>query len=162
MATAPVTRDDVAYERKAPVRRVERDDAMHPIHGMLGAYPLAFFTAAFATDIAYANTAQMQWANFSVWLIAGGVAMAVLAAIAGIVDAVRGRGRVRRRQSSLHSVLTIALLIVAVLNGFVHSRDAWTSVVPNGLILSAIASVLVLVTSWLGYSAERPVHAGAA
>ena len=34
----------------------------------------------------------------------------------------------------------------------VHSRDAWTSVVPAGLILSAITTILILITSWIGYS----------
>ena len=133
--------------------------APHPIHGMLGAFPLAFFTAALVTDIAYANTAEMQWANFSVWLIAGGVMMGVLAAIAGIVDALSHRGRGRRRGSSLHSVLTIVTFVVAIINGFVHSRDAWTSVVPAGLILSAITTVLVVITSWNGYNvaARQPV-----
>ncbi len=126
----------------------------HPIHGMLAAYPLAFFTAALVSDIAYANTAWMQWANFSVWLIAGGCVMAVLAAIVGIVDAIRHRGRTRRRASALHGVLTVVMLVLAILNGFIHSRDGWTSVVPTGLILSAIVAALVVVTSWLGYAAE--------
>ena len=84
----------------------------------------------------------------------------MLAAIAGIVDGVRHRGRVRRRPSSLHTVLTIVLLVVAVLDGFIHTRDGWTSVVPEGLILSGVAAVLVLVTSWLGYSTGRPVARG--
>jgi uncharacterized membrane protein len=131
--------------------------AWHPVHGILAAYPLACFTGALVTDIAYANTAQMQWANFSVWLIAAGVVMALLAAVAGIVDAVRGRSAgVPRRSSAVHSVLTIVTLVVAIINGFIHSRDAWTSVVPAGLILSVISAVLILVTSWIGYSVGRP------
>jgi uncharacterized membrane protein len=128
-----------------------RADTVHPIHGMLGAYPLALFTGALVTDIAYAETAQMQWANFSVWMIAGGVIMGVLAAIAGIVDALVSRHK-RRAANRLHSVLTIVTFVFAIINGFVHSRDAWTSVVPTGLILSAITAVLVLITSWQGYS----------
>lgn len=120
------------------------------IHGMLGAFPLAFFPAALVTDIAYANTAQMQWANFSVWLIVGGIVMGVVAAIAGIVDALVTKGR--RRSSSLHSVLTIVTFVVAIVNALVHSRDAWTSVVPTGLILSAITVALILITSWMGYA----------
>ncbi|HEX4695202.1 DUF2231 domain-containing protein [Sphingomonas sp.] len=122
-----------------------------PIHGILGAYPLVCFTAALITDLAYADTAEMQWANFSVWLIAGGVAMGVIAAIAGVVDAMVTRAR--RQARSWHSVLTIIMLITAIINGFIHSRDAWTSVVPSGLVLSVITSILALVTSWLGYSA---------
>ena len=126
------------------------------VHGILAAYPLVCFTGALLTDIAYANTAQMQWANFSVWLIAAGVIMALFAAVAGIVDALRARRRsVPRRTSAAHSVLTIVVLVVAIINGFIHSRDAWTSVVPTGLILSAVSAVLILITSWMGYSVGR-------
>lgn len=137
------------YPAAEPQRRVHA----HPIHGILSAYPLALFTAALVTDITYANTADMQWANFSIWLIAGGLAMGVLAAVAGIVDAlvVRKR-RSRPAGGALHSVLTIAMMVVALFNAFIHSRDAWTSVVPVGLILSVVTAVLALASSWLGYT----------
>lgn len=137
MATAPTN-----------VRRVRA----HPVHGILSAYPLAFFTAAFVADIAYANSAQMQWANFAVWLITGGLLMGVLAAFAGIVDALLYQGP--RRRSWPHSVGVLLMMILALFNVFIHSRDGWTSVMPTGLILSAIVSVLALVTSWMGYSLE--------
>ena len=122
---------------------------------MLAAFPLTCFVGALVTDITYARSAQMQWANFSVWLIAAGVVMGVVAALAGIADALVTRSR-RRRSSSWHNLLTIFTFVFAIINGFIHSRDAWTSVVHTGLILSAITAVLVLVTSWNGYSvAER-------
>ena len=126
-----------------------------PIHGILAAYPLAAFTGALLTDITYANSANMQWANFSVWLIAAGVVMGILAAIAGIVDAWMHRGRRRRGRPAWHGVATIVMLVLATVNGFVHSRDAWTSVVPDGLILSALTAFLALVTAWSGYAIER-------
>lgn len=125
----------------------------HPIHGILSAFPLALFVSALVTDITYANTAQMQWANFSIWLITGGLAGGVLAAIVGIVDAVANRNRAgRSRRPWPHTVLTLAMMIVALVNAFVHSRDAWTSVVPTGLILSAITAVLAVASSWLGFT----------
>jgi uncharacterized membrane protein len=122
-----------------------------PLHGILAAFPLALFVAAFFSDWAYTQSANMQWANFSVWLITGGISMAVAAGIAGIVDALV-IGRAARRRSALHSVLTIATLVTAIINALVHSRDGWTSVVPTGIILSAITAILVLVASWIGYS----------
>lgn len=125
--------------------------ALLPLHGILAAFPIAFFTGALLSDIAYANSANTQWSNFSVWLITGGIAGAFLAGIAGVVDAVMWRGRSRRR-SRLHSALTVAMLIIAIANGFIHSRDGWTSVVPTGLILSAITTVMVLMTGWIGYA----------
>jgi uncharacterized membrane protein len=118
------------------------------ITGLLGAYPLALLTAALATDIAYAETAQMQWANFSVWLIAGGAALGVVALLAQLAAR-------RRADRPLGGVLFVAALVTAVLNGFVHSRDAWTSVVPTGLALSALTSVLVVGAALLGSPAAR-------
>jgi len=37
----------------------------------------------------------------------------------------------------------LVVLIVALFNALIHSRDAWTSVVPQGLALSAITVVLM-------------------
>ena len=39
-----------------------------------------------------------------------------------------------------------------MLNMLVHSRDAWTSVVPTGLILSALVVLILLFTGWLGWT----------
>jgi uncharacterized membrane protein len=139
--------------RSSPAARV-----FVPLHGILAAFPLAFFVAAFFSDWAYTGSANMQWANFSVWLITGGVIMAIVAGVVGIIDALVVRATMRRR-SALHSVLTIVMLVTAIVNGFIHSRDAWTSVVPTGIILSAITAILVLITSWLGYAAREEMVA---
>lgn len=125
-----------------------------PLHGIFSAYPLALFTTALLTDIIYVYSTSMMWADFSVWLIAGGVIMGVLAAIVGLIEALSNRRHGRSRRPWPHTAGTIVMLLLAILNGFVHSRDAWTSVVPTGLILSAIVAVLAVVTSWLGYSLE--------
>ena len=122
----------------------------HPIHGVLSAFPLAFFVGALVTDVIYANTADMQWANFSVWLITFGLFMGVLAAVAGVVDAI-AFSRQRRRRPFWHSLGAGAMMALALVNAFVHSRDAWTSVVPTGLALSAIVAVLAVATSWQGF-----------
>ncbi|WP_416463724.1 DUF2231 domain-containing protein [Sphingomonas sp. VDB2] len=86
------------------------------------------------------------------WLITGGLLIGVLAAIAGIVDALLYKGT--RSRSWPHSVGVLLMMILALFNVFIHSRDGWTSVMPTGLILSAIVSGLALVTSWMGYSLE--------
>ena len=122
----------------------------HPIHVILAAYPIACFTGAFLTDIVYANTYEMMWANFSIWLITVGVAMGLLAAIAGIADYLVHRNDRPRRSASPHTIGNALALLLALVNAFVHSRDAYTSVVPTGLILSGIVALLILVSSWLG------------
>jgi uncharacterized membrane protein len=43
--------------------------AMCPIHPMLVPFPIACFTGALFSDIAYWKTAEMMWADFSAWLL---------------------------------------------------------------------------------------------
>jgi uncharacterized membrane protein len=122
----------------------------HPLHVILAAYPIACFTGAFLTDIVYAGTYEMMWANFSVWLISFGLLMGGLAAMAGIADYLVHRRDRARRSASSHSIGNLLVMALSLVNAFVHSRDAYTSVVPVGLILSGVVAALVLVTSWLG------------
>ena len=60
--------------------------AMCPIHPMLVPFPIACFTGALFSDIAYWKTAEMMWADFSAWLLFAGLVMGVLAALAGLID----------------------------------------------------------------------------
>ena len=104
------------------------------------------------TDIIYVNSYNNMWADFSIWLITGGLLMGAFAALAGIVDALAHLRRARRTGGLLHTVGTLLMLLLALFNAFVHSRDGWTSVVPAGITLSAIVTVLAVVTSWQGYT----------
>jgi uncharacterized membrane protein len=126
--------------------------ARQPIHPKLVPFPIVCFTGALFTDIAYARTADMMWTNFSAWLLAVGMAMGVLAALAGLVDFIGNRQVRAQRPAWPHMLGNIVVLVLALFNNFVHSRDAWTSVVPTGLILSAATVALMMVTGWLGAS----------
>jgi uncharacterized membrane protein len=133
----------------------------YPLHVILAAYPIACFTGAFLTDIVYARSYDMQWANFSVWLITAGLVMGALAALAGIVDLVFGKKVRADRMRWPHTIGNIAVLLLSLWNVLIHSRDAYTSVVPTGIILSGIVALLVLVINWWG-TALTFRHAGAA
>jgi uncharacterized membrane protein len=125
--------------------------ARTPIHSMIAIVPIVCFLGAFLTDLTYWRTAQMMWADFSVWLITAGVIVGFLAAIAGLIDLLRNRAMRAQRSAWLHMFGTLLVLVLSLFNGFVHSRDAWTSVVPTGLVLSAVVVVVLLVTSWMGW-----------
>lgn len=125
--------------------------AGHPLHAMLVPFPIACFVGALATDIAYAMTANMQWANMSAWLLAAGLVMALFAVLAGITDFLGDRRIRDLRVAWIHGGGNAVALVIAILNAFVHSRDAYTSVVPTGLILSALTVAILLVTGWLGW-----------
>lgn len=126
--------------------------AGHPIHPMLVPIPIACFVGALLTDITYVVTAEIMWANFSAWLLVVGIFFGVLAAIAGLIDFF-GNRLVRAQVPAWPHLLGNAVaLILAVINTMIHTRDAWTSVWPTGLILSAVTVLILPVTGWLGWA----------
>jgi uncharacterized membrane protein len=119
---------------------------------MLVPVPIVCFVGTLLTDIAYWRTANMQWANMSVWLLTAGLVVAVFAVIAGLIDFFSER-RIRALGAAWIHVLGNALaLILSIINAFVHSRDAYTSVVPTGLVLSALVVLILIVTGWNGWT----------
>jgi uncharacterized membrane protein len=131
-----------------PVARI----APYPIHPLIAPFAVACFVGALFTDIAYWRTAEMMWADFSAWLVTVGVILAYLAAIAGAIDFFSHRLTRRDVAGWPYIVGNVVLLILATLNAFVHTHDAWTSVVPWGLTLSALIVLVVIVTAWIGWS----------
>ena len=123
-----------------------------PIHALLVPFPIAFFLGAFVTDLAYAHTANLSWQYFSVWLITAGLVMGGLAALAGLIDYLGDRQVRAQRPATPHMLLNIAALLLSLLNAFVHSRDGWTAVVPQGLVLSGVVVAILAVSGWLGAS----------
>ncbi len=127
----------------------------HPILRILASFPIACFTCALVTDIAYVQTTNMMWTDFSAWLLAVGMAGGVVAAVAGLVSLMAGRGG--RTQRSVWPIVvgSLLVLVIAFFNNLVHSRDAWTSVMPTGLALSVATVLLMLATAWFAASADR-------
>lgn len=126
--------------------------AQHPLHPMLVPVPIVCFIGALLTDIMYCVTAEIMWADFSAWLLVVGVIIGVLAAIAGLVDLL-GSPAIRSLAPAWpHALGNVAVLVLAFFNALIHTRDAWTSVVPTGLILSIITVLILPVTGWLGWA----------
>jgi len=115
--------------------------------GVIGAGGILLITA-FATDCTYYTTALWQWANFSAWLITAGLIVTLLAVILLLIDFATGRvGRL----NAGNFFLVGAAALLSLVNAFVHSRDAWTSVVPQGILLSAASTLLLLIAGGRGW-----------
>ena len=116
------------------------------IHQVLTPFPVAYFAAALATDLAYWRTAEVMWERFSIWLIAGGLVMSALVALAAVSDLAFGK----QRPAWFRALGYTAGVLVSLLNVFVHSRDGYTAVVPTGLILSVVAVAILLLCTVTG------------
>jgi uncharacterized membrane protein len=139
-----MTHIDVAETNFRPVAQSSnRLVGVKPIHRILAPFPVAYFAAALVTDLAYWRTAEVMWERFSVWLIAGGLVMSALVALAAVVDLVFAR----QRPAWIRALGYIVAVLLSIVNVLVHSRDAYTAVVPTGVTLSVIVVAILLVYS---------------
>lgn len=124
----------------------------NPIHPILLGFPIALFSSALVTDIVYLRTAEVQWTNFSAWLISGALLFGglVLAwALVALVLDLRGSGRLRRM---IYAAVLAVMWILGLLNAFKHSQDGWSSVGVFGLVLSILCTLLALGAGVIAHS----------
>jgi uncharacterized membrane protein len=126
-----------------------------PMHKIPVSFSAAYFAGALITDLVYWQIPDVLWERFSIWLIAAGLIMAGLAAIAYAIDLAGGR---QIDRPVWPRVIGYALaVLLSLMNAFIHSRDGYTAVVPTGLMLSGLVIVVLLLTSWASAAlANRP------
>ena len=126
---------------------------LHPLHAILLAFPLPLFAGALASDFAYRASFHIQWANFSSWLIAGGLVGGGFALFWSLINLFR-RGPASKGRLAIYFFVLLIMWGLGFVNALVHAKDAWATM-PEGLYLSAITTLLALVAAWIGYSGFR-------
>lgn len=120
-----------------------------PFYRSLAAFAASCFIGTLATDLAYWRTANVMWVDFSDWLVTVGVIVGYLTIVLALIETFAIRSPLRPRASWPYVIGNLAALILASLNMLVHTRDAWTSVVPWGLVLSAAVVIVLILTGWM-------------
>jgi uncharacterized membrane protein len=123
-----------------------------PLHSILLAFPLVLFASAVITDIAYLRSAEIQWSNFSAWLIAGGLFTGAFVLLWAVIAFFTNRQQSSRGRPLTYLLLLVAMWVIGFINALLHSRDAGYSVTPTALLLSVVVALLALVAAWIGYS----------
>jgi uncharacterized membrane protein len=92
---------------------------------MLIPFPIAFFVAAFACDVAFWQTANTFWASASTWLLGAGIVMAVFAALAGLVDVI-GEPRIRAMNAVWwHAGGNVLVVLIQLYNRYSRYSYEW-------------------------------------
>ena len=136
----------------AVVVQYRYSEAIHPLHAVLLSGAVSLFLGALLSDVAYANTYEIQWSNFASWLVVGGLIFAGIALVFAIVDLCRANRRAPG--IGMYFLLLLATWVAAFFNALIHARDAW-AMMPGGLILSAITLALACLATWLGFRTPR-------
>lgn len=124
---------------------------LHPLHAILLSFPIALFPAALASDIAYLNTAEIQWSNLAQWAITGALLFGAPTIIWAAIDAFRSHARSLRHWPMLYLAMLTAMWVLGLINAFKHSQDAWSSVGTTGLLLSILCTALALAAGWVAH-----------
>jgi uncharacterized membrane protein len=134
--------------------------AGHPIHPMLIPFPIAFFVATFACDVAYWITVDQRWFEATLWLLGAGVIMALLAAAAGLTDLL-GDTRIRSLSTAWwHAGGNVLVVVIEIVNFFLRYGEGAGAVLPAGIILSAAVVCILLFTGWKGWEMVYRHHVG--
>lgn len=121
----------------------------HPLHPLVVPIPIALFVAALVTDVVFIVDGSPGWANASRWLLAGGLAGALLAALGGFIDFVANSAIRDLRDAWMHLFANLTLVLIEGVNLILRLPDPAVAG-SFGLALS-IAGVLVLLFSgWKG------------
>ncbi|SCX19244.1 DUF2231 domain-containing protein [Agrobacterium rosae] len=121
-----------------------REASAYPFQLLFVPFPFVCFSLALGTDIAFWQTGNLMWQNFSAWLLFAGLVVGGVGLLAGLIDLLRARTR-PMRPSFFAILLFIVMLLLAFVNSLVHAGDGWTAVVPYGLFFSAVTFVVSLM-----------------
>jgi uncharacterized membrane protein len=128
--------------------------AGHPVHPMLIAFPVAFYTATLVSFAVYAATLDLFWWRMGLWSNAAGVITAVIAAIPGFIDWATGipKGSPAKATGRTHMLLNVSALALFTINLLVQA-NRWAEITSAARATGELATPepgLALVLSLLG------------
>ena len=121
----------------------------HPIHVMMVHFPIAFVIATLGVDVFYWWSGDAFWVRVGLW--SAGIAFwsGVAASVVGTGELLLVRGIRLLEASWSHAVAAMTLVAVAGANWGLRLVDT-VAILPHGLALSALASVMVGFAGWHG------------
>ena len=121
----------------------------HPIHVMMVHFPIAFVLSTLGVDVFYWWSGDPFWARVGVW--SAGIAFwtGVAASIVGTAELLLVRGIRVLEASWSHAVAAMTLVAIAGASWGLRLVDP-ASILPHGLALSALASVITGFAGWHG------------
>ncbi|MFP4003836.1 MAG: DUF2231 domain-containing protein [Alphaproteobacteria bacterium] len=125
----------------------------HPVHPVLVHFPVACWLLAPACDVAWLFTDDAFWATAALWLTGTGVAFALMAAIAGMIDLAALEGRDDALRTAGWHVAFVSIALTAAILSLI---GRWASEpepllgVPWPLWAGALAALATLAGGWFG------------
>ena len=121
----------------------------HPIHVLLVHFPVAFVIATLGVDVIYWWSGDVFWLRVGIWSAGMAFVSGVAASIIGTAELLLVRGIRLHEASWSHAIAAMTLVAISGANWGLRLTDP-VSVLPHGLLLSVLASVMVGFAGWHG------------
>ncbi|WP_345815885.1 DUF2231 domain-containing protein [Paraburkholderia sp. PREW-6R] len=114
------------------------------IFDVLNPVPYGMFVGTLIFDITYAITRNVFWGKGAAWLVTVGLLFAIIPRFINLFHVWLPSRYPRAAGERLDFWLNLLGIIAAILNAFVHSRDAY-GMVPLNVVLSVMTVALLSV-----------------
>jgi uncharacterized membrane protein len=142
----------------SPRPEPRRSIVAESVYGLLNPIPFGCFVAALIFDIIYSETGVILWDKGAAWLVVFGLLFAVVPRLVNLTQVWITSRRTATRSDKVDFWLNVLAIVIATVNAFVHSRDAF-AVVPTGLWLS-VCTVVLLAIGNIVVAVERAARGG--
>ncbi|CAD6558448.1 DUF2231 domain-containing protein [Paraburkholderia sabiae] len=125
-----------------PAAPVYRSRFATAIFDLLNPIPFGLFVGTLVFDITYAITGNVFWGKGAAWLVSTGLVFAIIPRLINLCHVWLPSRWPSTRIEKLDFWLNLLGIAAAIVNAFVHSRDAY-AMVPMNVVLSVITVVLL-------------------
>jgi uncharacterized membrane protein len=135
----------------------------HPIHPILVAYPIAFYTAALVCYIVYNSNQNVFWFKVAYVANIAGIIMAAVAALPGFIDWLFIPSNTQAKKTGLFHMLCNVVALVLFAASFFMQKNNWDNPnadVGSSIILSIIGFLITGVAGFLGFALIQKHHVG--
>lgn len=122
--------------------------AGHPLHAMSVHFPIALVIVTLGCDLLLWWSGDAFWIRAGLWASGGAFLAGLAAGIIGTVELLFVPGIRLRVASWTHAIAAVVLIAVMGLNWGLRFSDA--AVLPHGLLVSVLASILTGLAGWHG------------
>jgi uncharacterized membrane protein len=144
--------------------------AGHPMHPMIVAFPIAFYTATVATLLAYVGTLEAFWYRVAMISNLAGIVTAAIAMLPGAIDLLSLPAHSRARTIGLkHAGFNLVATALFAVTAFIIYRSWTQRVMVDGeyrfdatipLAMSVVAWVSMVIAGSLGWTLVQTYHVG--
>jgi uncharacterized membrane protein len=135
----------------------------HPIHPMLVAFPVAFYTAAMVCFLVYNGNSNPFWFKVALAANIAGVAMAVLAALPGFIDWLNIPAESKAKRTGVaHMSFNVLALVLFAANAYMlyGQWNATQPILRLALPLTIAGFACTLAAGFLGWTLVQTYHVG--